>query len=105
MRLALFASVTALLLGGCAEQQVSGIKARHISPMEFTSRYHSVDQAGTMMATSYAGESDGRAFLRVGSMSTLSRKWNDQWYYVQLTELEPAFRSSLPKKALQVESK
>lgn len=57
-----------------------------------------------MLATSYAGESDGRAYLHVGSMSTISRRWNDQWYYVQLAELEPSFRASLPKKAFQTES-
>ena len=105
MRLALLASVMALFLGGCAERQVSGIKAKHISPTEFTTRYQSVDKAGTMMMTSYGGESDGKAFLHVGSMSTLSRKWNDQWYYVLLTELEPAFRAGLPQKGFQIESK
>lgn len=49
-----------------------------------------------METVQYLGQRDGRAFLRIRSMSGVSRKWSDHVIYVELAELEPAFRDSLP---------
>lgn len=38
------------------------------------------------------GQRDGRAFIRVSSMSTVSGKWSDLIIYVELAELERTFR-------------
>jgi hypothetical protein len=50
-----------------------------------------------MQTVHYLGQRDGRAFIRVRSMSVVSRKWSDHVIYVNLSELEPAFRDALPK--------
>ena len=54
-----------------------------------------------MQATQHLGQRDGRAFIRVSSMSPLSGKWSDHVIYVELVELEPAFRDSLPETELK----
>lgn len=54
-----------------------------------------------MQTTAYLGQREGRAFLQVSSMSTVSRKWSDEIIYVELAELEPAFRNSLPKTMMK----
>ena len=81
----------ALLLCGCS-------KPEHVAPAEFKKQYAWVGQAQTMHDISYLGQRDGRAFIRVRSMSTYdSEKWSDRVIYVELVELEPVFRESLPK--------
>ena len=80
-----------LLLCGCS-------KPEHVAPGEFKKQYARVGQAQTMHDISYLGQRDGRAFIRVRSMSTYdSKKWSDRVIYVELVELESAFRESLPK--------
>jgi hypothetical protein len=84
--------VGALLLWACSH-------AKHVSPEEFKRQYAAVGQPQTMHAITYAGERDGKAFIRVRSMSTLTRTWSDELIYVEFAELDPAFRNSLPQTA------
>ncbi len=73
----------------------------HVSPAKFKAQYAAVGQAGTMQTAEYLGQRDGRAFIRVSTMSAFSGKWSDHTIYVKLAELEPAFRDSLPKTAMK----
>ncbi len=50
-----------------------------------------------MHAVTYLGQRDAKAFIRVSSMSTVSKKWSDHIIYIELTELDSAFRDALPK--------
>jgi len=84
----------ALLLCGCSGPE-------HVSPAEFKKQYAWVGQAQTMHDVAYLGRRDGRAFIRVNSMSTGSKKWSDHVIYVELAELDPAFRDSLPKTEMR----
>jgi hypothetical protein len=91
MRMKLFAPLLlAVLLCGCAGPE-------HVSPAEFKKQYDWVGKPQTMREVAYLGQRDGRAFIRVRSMSTVSKKWSDHIIYVELAELEPAFREALPK--------
>ena len=54
-----------------------------------------------MQTADYLGQRDARAFIRVSSMSTISKKWSDHVIYVELAELKPAFRDSLPKTEMK----
>ena len=56
----------ALLLGACSGP-------RHVSPAEFESQYAWAGKAQTVRNVTYLGQRDGRAFLRVGSMSTVDK--------------------------------
>jgi hypothetical protein len=81
----------AVLVSGC-----SGPK--RISGPRFQQHYGSITEAQTMHAVSYLGQRDGRAFIRVESMSTVNRKkWSDRVLYAEIAELDPSFRDSLPK--------
>ncbi len=84
----------ASFLSGCTGPE-------HVSPAKFKTQYASVGRAGTMQTTDYLGQQGERAFIRVSSMSTVSRKWSDHVIYVELAELEPAFRDSLPKTEMK----
>jgi hypothetical protein len=84
----------ALFLCGCTGPE-------HVSPAEFQKQYALAGQAQTLHSITYLGRRNGRAFIRVGSMSTLSQKWSDHVIYVELAELEPAFRDSLPKTEMK----
>jgi hypothetical protein len=82
--------ILAALLCGCTGPE-------HVSPAEFKKQYGLVGEPQTMHSISYLGQRDGKAFIRVSSMSTVSKKWSDHIIYVELTELDLAFRHSLPK--------
>lgn len=82
--------VLAFLLSGCSDPE-------HVSPAEFKRQYAWVGQAQTVREVSYLGQRQGRAYLKVSSMATLSRKWSEHIIYVELAELDAAFRESLPK--------
>jgi hypothetical protein len=82
--------ILAALLCGCTGPE-------HVSPAEFRKQYGLVGEPQTMHSLSYVGQRDGKAFIRVSSMSTVSKKWSDHIIYVELTELDPAFRDALPK--------
>ena len=69
----------------------------HVSPAEFKKQHAWVGQPQTMHHVEYLGRRDGRAFIRVSSMSTVGKKWSDRVIYVELAELDAAFRDSLPK--------
>ena len=80
----------ALLLCGCAGP-------KRVSPAEFKKQYDSVGKPQTMHDVAYLGQRDDRAFIRVSSMSLVSQKWSDHIIYVELKELDEAFRDALPK--------
>jgi uncharacterized lipoprotein YajG len=84
----------ALLLCGC-----SGPK--HVSAVEFKKQYASVRMAQSMHSVTYLGQRDSRAYINRRSMSTVSGKWSDHVIYVELAELDAAFRDSLPKTELK----
>ena len=87
------ALLLALLLSACSGPQ-------HVSPAEFENEYAWAGTAQTMRNITYLGQRDGRAFLRVSSMSTVGEKrWSERVIYVELAELEPAFRDALPMQA------
>jgi hypothetical protein len=80
----------AVLLCGCTGPE-------HVSPAEFKKQYGLVGEPQTMHAVTYLGQRDAKAFIRVSSMSTVSKKWSDHIIYIELTELDSAFRDALPK--------
>lgn len=80
----------AVFLCGCTGPE-------HVSPAEFKKQYDWVGKPQTMRDVAYLGQCDGRAFIRVSSMSTASKKWSDHIIYVELRELDTAFRDTLPK--------
>ena len=93
-------TLTLLLLAALSLCGCTGPK--HVSPAKFKAQYAVVGQPGTMRTAEYLGQRDGRAFIRVSSMSTLNqKKWSDEVIYVELAELEPAFRDSLPKTVMK----
>lgn len=78
------------LLCGCTGPE-------HVSPAEFKKQYDWVGKPQTMREVAYLGQRDGKAFIRVSSMSSVGQKWSDHIIYVELKELEPVFRDALPK--------
>ncbi len=79
-----------VLLCGCTGPE-------RVSPTEFKKQYGWVGQPQTMHDVAYLGQRDGRAFIRVSSMSTVSQKWSDHIIYIELSELDAASRDALPK--------
>lgn len=51
-----------------------------------------------METVTYLGQENGRAFIRLRSMSTIGEKWSDRVIYVERAELDSRFRDSLPQK-------
>lgn len=84
----------AVLLCGCSGSE-------HVSPAEFKKQYGWVGQAQTIQHVTYLGQRKGRAYIKVSSMSPVSRKWSDRIIYVELAELDAAFRDSLPKTEMK----
>ena len=79
-----------LLLCGCTGP-------KHVTATEFQRQYAWVGQPQTMHTVTYLGRKEGRAFIQVSSMSTMNqKKWSERVIYVELSELEPAFRAALP---------
>jgi hypothetical protein len=68
----------------------------HVSAAEFQREYASVGQAQTVRDVAYLGQRGGRAYLRVKSMSTIGKEWSERTVFVELSELDEAFRASLP---------
>ena len=86
------ALLLALLLCGCSPE--------HVSPDEFKKQYDSIGSTETQTVT-FIGQRgsvncDGRAIIRINSKSPDTGKWSERSIYVELAELEPAFRESLP---------
>ena len=79
-----------MLLCGCTGP-------RWVSSNRFQQEYAGIGQPQSMHTITYLGQCDGRAFLRRRSMSLVSqKKWSDEVLYVELAELDPTFRESLP---------
>lgn len=70
----------------------------HVSATEFERRFAWVDQPQSMETVTYLGQDNGRAFIRLRSMSTIGEKWSDRVIYVELAELDSRFRDLLPQK-------
>jgi len=75
----------------------SAATARKVSPDKFKSEYALVGQPQTMHVITYLGQRDGRAYINRKSRSPFGPVWTDHVIYVELSELEPSFRESLPK--------
>jgi hypothetical protein len=86
----------ALLLWGCSEPE-------HVSPAEFKQQYEWVGKAQSVRTVTYLGQRDGRAFIRLLTMHPLDihKDWSPHVIYVNLAELDPAFRDSLPKTEIK----
>lgn len=85
----------AVLLCGCAGP-------RHVSASKFKQEYALIGQSQSMHMVTYLGQRDGRAFICRRSMSAVSQdKWSDDVIFVELAELEPEFRDSLPKNEMK----
>ena len=68
-----------------------------VSPKEFEKQYAWVGQLQTMQNVTYLGQRGGRAYIKISSMSVISREWSDHVIYVELANLDPAFRDILPR--------
>ncbi|NWJ42607.1 MAG: hypothetical protein HXX12_16720 [Geothrix sp.] len=86
------ALIPALILIACAD-------AKHVSSDEFMAQYKWVGQPQSVKAISYLGQKDGKAFLKISSMSAVTQKWSDQVIFTELSELPQAFRNTLPATA------
>ena len=83
------------VLIGCTIQSV---QSTHISAKEFESQYR-LGYMQTMKDAEYLGQKDGRAYLCIRSMSlTDPKQWSEKNVYVELIELDDAFRRTLPAK-------
>ncbi|MFN0057496.1 MAG: hypothetical protein ACKVX7_03490 [Planctomycetota bacterium] len=80
-------------LFGCSNQ-------RHVSATEFEAEYSMAGRPEPMRLVEYLGRQNGRAYIKVSSMSTFSEKWSDRVVYVKLAELDTAFLNSLPATEL-----
>ncbi len=94
-RLVYFVFVACLLIG-CSRPTPS-----HISADEFKAKYR-LGRNQTMEDVTYLGQGEGRAYLRIQTMSTInSKKWDERIVCVELAELDEEFRNSLPKMEAQ----
>lgn len=74
---------------------------KHVSVAEFKKQHATIGMAQTMKNVTYLGTKDGRAYIKISSMSLATKKWSDELIYVELAELDPAFRDALPKKEMK----
>lgn len=74
---------------------------KHVSSAEFQRQYYWVGKPQTMGDVAYLGQQDGKAFLKVRSMSTLGQKYSERIIFVELNQLEPVFRDELPKTQMK----
>ena len=82
--------VLMILLVGCNE-------ANKISTSEFKRQYE-LGNMQTMKSAEYLGQKDGKAFMKIKTMSSLdSKKWSEEIVYAELNELDDKFKESLPK--------
>lgn len=95
MRLILLWSLI-VVLGGCSGP-------RRMSAAKFQENYAQVSSVNTISSTTYLGQRDGRAMLRIGSMNLITQRWSEQDYYVDLDELDPEFRKTLPIDGFSLE--
>jgi len=87
--------VAAGLLAGAS---LFAAEPSHISAKEFQEQYR-LGHMQTMKDAEYLGQKDGRAYLRIKSMSlTDPKQWSEQIVYIKLSELDKDFRDKLPAK-------
>jgi outer membrane biogenesis lipoprotein LolB len=84
----------AVLLCGCTGPE-------QVSPAEFKKQYAWVGKPQTMHQVAYLGQRDGRAYIRIRSMSVVGRKWSEHVIYVELAKLDAPFRDSLPRTEMK----
>ena len=89
MKIAAFI-LSALLLAGCSEPE-------RVSAAEFKKLFTEVGVPQTVRHVTYLGERDGRCYIKISSISPLSKTWSEHIVYVEVGELDVAFRSSLPR--------
>jgi hypothetical protein len=95
MRKHIIPITAASLLFGCATRST---EPSQISVSEFKSQYR-LGHNQTMMDSEYLGQKDGRAYLRIRSMSLSNPKqWSEQIAYVELSDLDKQFLDALPPK-------
>jgi hypothetical protein len=75
----------------------SGVTPEKVTPAKFKSEYAWVGKTQTMHEVTYLGQRNGRVYIKRNSMSLFRRKWTAHIIYVELSELDPSFRNSLPK--------
>ena len=90
-------AIALLILGAAFLTSCSSAGPKRVSAVEFKRQFAQVGMAQTMYAHTYLGERDGRAYIQVDSMSTLTGKWSKRVIYTDLSQLDPEFRNALPK--------
>jgi hypothetical protein len=85
--------LAAWVLAACQDGSASRISAK-----DFELQYR-LGAMQSMMNSEYLGQKDGRAYLRVKTMSLLDpKKWSERIAYVDMAELDPPLRAALPPK-------
>ena len=84
--------ILACLLCGCGGPQ-------GVSSVEFQRQY--ARGVSTTCYVRYLGERDGRGYLRISTRNIFLSGWSHRVVCVELSELDPGFRASLPKVAWQ----
>jgi len=71
-------------------------EAKKISASKFKEQYE-LGRMQTMKYTEYLGNKDGKAFLKIKTMSIINpKKWSEKIVYVELSDLDERFKASLP---------
>ena len=87
----------AFMLCGCNEP-------KKIAPARFKALYNFSPES--MHYTKYLGEKDGKVYVVKKSMSLLNqKKWDQEIFYVKMSELDAEFLAELRKKNLKFEPK
>lgn len=89
-RLTIVGLLTVVLIaaGGCHG-------ARKVGPKEFSSQYE-LGNMQTMKQAEYLGMMNSNAYMRVSTMSIISRKkWNKEVIYTPIRELAPELQKKL----------
>jgi hypothetical protein len=71
---------------------------KQVSSTQFSEQYRWVGVPQTMRQVVYLGQREGKAFLRLRAINILSGNWSDRIIFVELKELEPEFRDTLPER-------
>ena len=89
---AAFLTVIALTAGNCTE-------AQRLDGREFQRQYELRD-GQTMHVGEYLGQRQGRAYMRIKTMSTLfPEHWDEKLVFADLTDLDPDFKKLLDAEA------
>lgn len=77
---------------GCSE-------AEHVSVADFKKEFAAVGQIQSVRHVEYLGQRDGKAYIKISSMRVIGSKWKERVIFVELSDLDDAFRASLPKNS------